>query len=293
MTCGESIVYSMPSAFSNVDEARSYWELIMRRLTHFLAFTVTPVDTGIVENPEDSVGFMGVRPDGSLKSTESQPGKKSEKLKGSRSSAKSPIQPDFSNLQQKYLKECRDWWVSFSPLYERRHHRTCFISIVMLRLRYVSAYCMLACFLSNNQTIYDNYIEDFREIVFHAKTMLAHETSNTRFTFDLGFIAQLYIAGARCRDRGVRRDAIALLLSKPRREGVWDSILAGNMARAIMDVEEEGMPKGNDLRPLEENRLKGTIMSFNLFKRSAKLTCVLNRVDTEGRVVVKEREIHW
>jgi hypothetical protein len=304
MDCGDDKISTMPSKFDNATEARRYWDLIMRRTAHFLAFAMTPIDADIVDDPKDYIGFMGIRPVGSLPTTsssKSQPNDKSYKEpvglpsnnRGKTRSSSQPPPRDIPKLQRERLNEYSRWWSAFKPLYETRHQRSCFIGLLVLRLRYLSAGYMLACFLSDNQTIYDNYIEEFRETVFLARTVLAHESSNTAFNFDLSFVAQLYIVGARCRDRLIRRNAIELLLSKPRREGVWDSILAGHMARAVMEVEEEGMAKDSHLRPPEENRVRGTMMSFDLFKRSATLLCVVNAVTADGGYVMKERLLSW
>jgi hypothetical protein len=61
-------------------------------------------------------------------------------------------------------------------------------------------------------------------------------------TFELSPIVPLFIVALRCRDPGIRRRAIALLLSYRRREGVWDSFAAGMVALQCMR-REEGLSK--------------------------------------------------
>ena len=61
------------------------------------------------------------------------------------------------------------------------------------------------------------------------------------FALDLGIVPPLFVVATKCRDRKLRREAIALLMSSPRREGMWDSLLCGKVGEWIMEVEEEGM----------------------------------------------------
>lgn len=88
----------------------------------------------------------------------------------------------------------------------------------------------------------------------------------------------------KCRDSNTRREAINMLLSKSWREGVWDSIMAGRMASAIMEIEEEGLQDG--FIP-NEARVRGTKLKSNLQKREGTLTCFMS----SGRVV--NRKIWW
>ena len=62
------------------------------------------------------------------------------------------------------------------------------------------------------------------------------------FALDLGIVPPLFVVATKCRDRKLRREAIRLLLSSPRREGMWDSILCGRVGQWIMKVEEEDLP---------------------------------------------------
>lgn len=86
----------------------------------------------------------------------------------------------------------------------------------------------------------------------------------------------------KCRDRTIRREAVQLLLSKVWREGVWDSILAGRMASAVIEIEEHDV-KG-DFIP-NEKRVKGTKMKFDLQKREGHVTCFVVSGEVEKRTI--------
>ncbi len=59
------------------------------------------------------------------------------------------------------------------------------------------------------------------------------------FSADLGIVPPLYVVATKCRDRTIRRQAIQLLRSSARREGMWDSELMSRIGMWVMDIEEE------------------------------------------------------
>jgi hypothetical protein len=100
------------------------------------------------------------------------------------------------------------------------------------------------------------------------------------FALDLGIIPPLFVAATKCRERRLRRDAISLLISTPRREGMWDSLLCGRVAQWIMEVEEEGMSRFEIRDPIstsetvaEDKRVMVKEILFDLQKREATLRC--------------------
>ncbi|KAM3455823.1 hypothetical protein NHJ6243_008418 [Beauveria neobassiana] len=64
------------------------------------------------------------------------------------------------------------------------------------------------------------------------------------FSADLGIIPPLFVVATKCRDPWLRRQAIQLLKSSARREGMWDSELTSNIATWVMQLEEQGVPGG-------------------------------------------------
>ena len=100
------------------------------------------------------------------------------------------------------------------------------------------------------------------------------------FALDLGIVPPLFVVATKCRDRKLRREAIRLLLSSPRREGMWDSILCGKAAGWIMEVEEEGLTPFDSFDPLsftqvvaEDQRVMVKEILFDLQQREATLRC--------------------
>ncbi|KAF1730785.1 Transcriptional regulatory protein moc3 [Beauveria bassiana] len=64
------------------------------------------------------------------------------------------------------------------------------------------------------------------------------------FSADLGIVPPLFVVATKCRDPWLRRQAIQLLKSSARREGMWDSELTSNIATWVMQLEEQGVPGG-------------------------------------------------
>lgn len=62
------------------------------------------------------------------------------------------------------------------------------------------------------------------------------------FSADLGIVPPLYVVATKCRNPLIRRQAIQLLRSSSRREGMWDSELTARIGSWIMDIEEEDEP---------------------------------------------------
>ncbi|KAL1869708.1 hypothetical protein VTK73DRAFT_3012 [Phialemonium thermophilum] len=59
------------------------------------------------------------------------------------------------------------------------------------------------------------------------------------FSADLGIVPPLFVVATKCRDPLLRRQAIQLLRSSSRREGMWDSELAARIGAWVASVEEQ------------------------------------------------------
>ncbi|KAK4943423.1 hypothetical protein LTR10_016914 [Elasticomyces elasticus] len=59
------------------------------------------------------------------------------------------------------------------------------------------------------------------------------------FAFSQGVVGPLYIVAMQCRSPRLRREALAMLLRYPRREGLWDSFSGGRVAFEVMSLEED------------------------------------------------------
>jgi hypothetical protein len=61
------------------------------------------------------------------------------------------------------------------------------------------------------------------------------------FSSSSGILSALWLVSSRAKSASLRRRAIALMLDFPRREGVWDSVIAGRVAWESLVLEETAM----------------------------------------------------
>ncbi|PHH64966.1 hypothetical protein CDD81_3603 [Ophiocordyceps australis] len=113
------------------------------------------------------------------------------------------------------------------------------------------------------------------------------------FSADLGIVPPLFVVATKCREPRLRRQAIQLLSSSARREGMWDSQLAARIGQWIMQVEEEGEclgPGAVPVRPIpEDKRVMVKAVDFDLRAKHADVR-VGTRALYEGCVDVRSRE---
>ncbi|KAH8891327.1 hypothetical protein GQ53DRAFT_153580 [Thozetella sp. PMI_491] len=77
--------------------------------------------------------------------------------------------------------------------------------------------------------------------IFGGHEYAAHHIKAS-FSADLGIVPPLYVVATKCRNPVIRRQAIQLLRSSSRREGMWDSELAARIGMWIAEIEEEEDP---------------------------------------------------
>lgn len=257
-----TLVQSMPMRFESLREAAAYQQAIQRRGGHFIATY--------------GVAWSSSNP--------------------------APTKEVFIERAE-IENDCRRWLQAFEILVksiegvpEKRNAHT-------ILLQMSSGLISIATALSTDETVYDDYTSVFAQIVSLAEDVLnsyptTQQSSNTHFCFDTRVILPLWKAGLKCRDPLIRRKAIELLLSKPMKEGIWDSILAGKMVQWVMELEEECMEYGVGR---EEGfvpgwaRIKGVKWSSDLEARTALLVCRQREGEEAwgGEVVVRRKIVGW
>lgn len=137
-----------------------------------------------------------------------------------------------------------------------------------LRIVWTTGYIMLAFPMTAAEIMYDQYIDRFRDIVNLTSSLhdpssevpKRHGHQQTSISHEVGLLPALYLTGTKCRDPSIRRQALSLLTSSPRKEGVWDSRAAAKVVERVMAVEENEAPglveKCSDLP--EEARIRNT-----------------------------------
>lgn len=81
--------------------------------------------------------------------------------------------------------------------------------------------------------------------------------SGPQFHMHTGAVPVIYAIIAKCRDPTIRRRAASLMASRPRLEGVWNSVTVSRLALMIMAVEERGVPSRSCVDIPAESRVRG------------------------------------
>lgn len=252
----------MPATFASIIEAKTYWDLIMRRLMHLMP-TILAARLPSHGNSKHIAPTTNVRFIAAIKD------------------------------RQKYLNELTSWWLAFSPVLEkcrRDPDSKEFAGATILHLRWIVCHIALFSAMTPAQTVLDDKLPDFRKVIELAKGLLSHPARNGKFTFESGIIPQIYVVAIKCRDYAVRSEAVALLLSRTWREGVWDSSVAGNIAKAVVDIEEEGREDG--CLP-EHKRVYQTAMEVDLQQRTGSVKCFINSQSPPMASRAKTRHFKW
>jgi hypothetical protein len=114
------------------------------------------------------------------------------------------------------------------------------------------------------------------------------------FCLDIGFVIPLYTVASQTSCHSLRREAIALLRSVRRQEGLWNSMLVADAAQRIMEIEETlnvqliGGSNGQNHGPLQylpellQLDAKGGLLHYKL-----------QLYGEESCVQIKERIFDW
>ena len=213
---GTSRLLGMPAVFQTFSEATIYATIVIRRCIHFMAVSW-------IYDDEDSVA-----PDTSFS------------LLNRVSSCSSA---EGFRDQDRHSQELRRWHDAFSPLLQRARTtegRNYFHAATCVYMHYLTIYIGVVTQLASDELIYDPLVSIFVEILACAKILYQCD-QKSNYTTAFRAVASLDFVAKKCRDPKIRREAIQLLLAKPRRESLFDSIIAAKVCLWIMNIEEEGM----------------------------------------------------
>jgi hypothetical protein len=117
-----------------------------------------------------------------------------------------------------------------------------FVGATLLRIHALTLeLCIRATRLENSGLqSYDVFLPEYCEIVGLCQTVTIHPRFVRSYVFDAGIVPILFLVVVKCRDKMVRREAIAVLkAASPRREGLWDSMMVARIGEALVKAEEE------------------------------------------------------
>ncbi|KAF2109561.1 hypothetical protein BDV96DRAFT_585793 [Lophiotrema nucula] len=277
------VVHSMCSHFENLDTARIYWNVIMRRSVHFLATTWHRTDPDLLTRP------FRIRIPGSVIVT----------VGDTIHTTSVNVDDVVRSGERKHSAETSRWLAAFEPIYLRTRRSGKgslreYVVGTMLQIQAVSAKITLAGVVFTKETLYDDYLPDFKTIVRLSQDVATVCCSRPdadfwigSFQTDLGLIVPLFLVLIRCRDAVLRRQAIEIL-KKWHVECWWDPLLIIAVGRFIIDVEEESA-NGDGTIP-EEARAILTAKQHCPPDRMMVLQCVQR---TKDGLKWTERTVKW
>jgi len=261
---GQDRVDCMPERFASMEEARCYFSLVAVRLGHWVHAVL----------PDDN-------------------------HRGAFNSHVSDAVPDeHLPARQKHLDELQRWRKAFRPLVEQvktaRSGRD-YLAATGLELLYSTSFFTAAVFRDSSQP-YPNtrsFMGVFTQIVSHCETILKASSmpgEKGMYMVDIQVIVPLHFVAWRCPQRTLRRKAISLLASYPRREAFWDSTCSAKLTAWIMSLEEENCDEEYIPEELKINIVN--LLEVNTVSRRGHFRCMVPQKGT-GELVPSETIITW
>jgi hypothetical protein len=104
---------------------------------------------------------------------------------------------------------------------------------ILLKLHHKVAMLILTCGCGSSQEASSSQstLQEFKQVVAWTKALILNgspisATTISSFSHDVGIIAPMFFVATNCPDSSVRGEALEILASGPRREGVWDAEVA-------------------------------------------------------------------
>ncbi|OQV04620.1 hypothetical protein CLAIMM_09475 [Cladophialophora immunda] len=127
-------------------------------------------------------------------------------------------------------------------------------ALLILRAQYLITKIGACASLDPSKTNHEEHLGDFKGITVAAEeglTKFPLEEEAMSFSFEMSFLAPLYLTALKCRDSTVRRKALELMRLTGAKEGLWLRAELICVAARAMELEEglavfgsEGNPSG-------------------------------------------------
>jgi hypothetical protein len=252
-----ALLSPMPQTFPNVAEARNYFNIMARQTVHFGCAFWAAHSTPTPSPPSPSEAQSPMKPSLSYFDT-ARPGTH-----------------DFEMERNQRLDDAEAFFRSFLPMFNQHRKnpgsKEC-LAVSALRIHFLVMVISLRNLGSQKEMSWDVEVDGFREIVELSEDCLfppevggkggKGKEVGGEYVFDLQTVMPLDLTAKKCRDPVVRRDAIRLLRSRPRREGFWDSVVAARVCEWVVGIEEEGLEEGKGGAFVREVEVEGEVVGF-------------------------------
>jgi hypothetical protein len=164
----------------------------------------------------------------------------------------------------------------------------------LLQIQHLAGSIHLSVTASDEEMSYDKHLPKFRKLVSLSRALmdpveisLSKRPKIKKFLYEHGVIPSLYLAGYKCRDPVVRREAHSQLVSIRRKEAVWDSDLMAKVVAHIIAIEESNHVVYSSSDILEEKRVWREFISAGESSEPSKVIFEFRRDDVNGTKLVE------
>ncbi|KFZ18576.1 hypothetical protein V501_01141 [Pseudogymnoascus sp. VKM F-4519 (FW-2642)] len=281
-----STIQGIPVKFSDLQQCRNYWQIIMRRNLHFVAAaraatfnTVTPKD--------DVQEISTLRVGNNIWSH--VPGKP----KG--------ILTTLLEKRALCVEDIRRWEHASAPLFAE----TCktdnssiqdFLLSTVPKIHAAMSIVLLGLAFYPTELAADRFLPEFRTVVDlsyliqHLLIPASTSPSMPIFRFDIGILPAISQVGLLCRDKEIRGKAIDLLLGNPGyREAIWESIVVGKICEFARTIEEVWC----DGRGFVPGNRRATLTSVEFYGRWGRAEFAQRLGPSNGGVMMRVKCFTW
>lgn len=248
----------IPVLFASTNEARLYWDLIVRRVF---------------------VWHAQVHPQGSVPLDFAYSDENNNHEIGS---AEKKIADEAAEEARAFQEVTRNWYQAFLPMFERTRHypgTKDHLATSSLMLRYIRSRAKLI----SDPLDYVRLVELAREILeTDAQISIPGKAV---FIFETTVLIGLLIVATTCPQVALRRQAIGLLLKYPRREGLLDGLMVARIANWMLEqeIEVDGVIPEISKLQIEKN-------DFDLKERRVVLHCSKGK---DGKILLPPVTLYW
>lgn len=197
-----------------------------------------------------------------------------------------------------YSNQLNIWRAGFQVVYagEIKNGAVLTDTTNILSIYYNLATVLLASSVQHSEMLYDEFQALFAEIIQKSHQLISkpdEPTNTARYTVDMGTVLPLAITAIKCRDRRIRRQAIALLWSKARREGLcFDTITVARLCAWLSSIEGEGIQEDSETIP-EPARYVVTYLHINSEERWLAVQLTSAVANADGNLSYRETTFSW
>ncbi len=199
----------------------------------------------------------------------------------------------------RWKAEYENLLASIDPAARTKHEA----KINLLWIYHYYIFIVISVGVYGDEARHDEFTAEYERLIKLAESLLQSsqeicQRTGTELFFPLesGIISPLFYTAIKCRDRRVRRQALALLESANHQEGSWESIGAARVAEYVLRV-EEGLAQGKER--IEEvdrvNMVTVQMVPESIFaqKRILRVSCVLRESVDHPSWYLKQTEITY